>query len=152
MPGKFELTPPTKGQQPGGWCEFRHGGGSLPFESPTVQANWTSLLPPLPTPPSAPGLNSPPPPEVPTERHLFAAFLPCDSISCFRHSTPSICSGAEGSGVRRGSVADWLGSGPRDGGLERGFGEGIGPGSFPLETESSREPLSVVDVSEIWKR
>lgn len=38
-------------------------------------------------------------------RYLLAAFLPKASISCLRHSIPSICSWAESSGPREGKVA-----------------------------------------------
>lgn len=38
-------------------------------------------------------------------RYLLAAFLPKASISCLRHSIPSICSWAESSGPRVGKVA-----------------------------------------------
>ena len=38
-------------------------------------------------------------------RYLLAAFLPKASISCLRHSIPSICSWAESSGPRGGKVA-----------------------------------------------
>lgn len=38
-------------------------------------------------------------------RYLLAAFLPKASISCLRHSIPSICSWAESSGPRGGMVA-----------------------------------------------
>lgn len=38
-------------------------------------------------------------------QYLLAAFLPKASISCLRHSSPSICSWAESSGPRVGKVA-----------------------------------------------
>lgn len=41
-----------------------------------------------------------------TGSHLVAAFLLCDSISCFRHNIPSMVSGSDSAPVRLGSVAD----------------------------------------------
>lgn len=41
-----------------------------------------------------------------TGSHLVAAFLLCDSISCFRHNIPSMASGSDSAPVRLGSVAD----------------------------------------------
>ena len=43
-------------------------------------------------------------------QYLLAAFLPKASISCLRHSIPSICSWAESSGPRGGKVATRAGS------------------------------------------
>lgn len=46
----------------------------------------------------------------PQGQYLLAAFLPKASISCLRHSIPSICSWAESSGPRGGKVATRAGS------------------------------------------
>lgn len=43
---------------------------------------------------------------VSTGSDLVAAFLLCDSISCFRHSIPSMVSGPDSAPGRLGSVAD----------------------------------------------
>lgn len=41
-----------------------------------------------------------------TGSHLVAAFLLCDSISCFRHNIPSMVSGPDSAPARLGRVAD----------------------------------------------
>lgn len=56
-------------------------------------------------------------------RYLLAAFLPKASISCLRHSIPSICSWAESSGPRGGRVATRADSDD----LLWGITEGAGP-------------------------
>lgn len=78
-------------------------------------------------------------------QYLLAAFLPKASISCLRHSIPSICSWAESSGPRVGNVATRADSDD----LLWGITGGAGP---PVRVcFSPRGPLASSPAPEAWE-
>lgn len=72
--------------------------------------------------------------------NLVAAFLLCDSISCFRHSIPSKVSGSESAPPLFGNVAD------------ASRREDASPLSLPGPfTDSDSEPCGFQEECELWR-